>query len=229
MKGHHEITEELKALNASFPESVQKDVFSLPDGYFEQFAATVLDAVRSERLTASFPDELPFALPENYFEQFPGKVRQRLLAVNADDEIFELSPLLAGLKGQMPLEAPVKKYFENNSLIPHARTVQMPVVSAVVHKVKWMRWAAAAAVLCIFSLGGFRFLEIPRSNAVKETSVQAALASIPDAEIQQYLSLNMDAYDIYTLSGSRSSTASEERLLNGISDKEIEKILEDEY
>lgn len=224
MKSHHEITAELKELNVSFPEDVRKEVFSLPDGYFEAFPTTVLDAVRTEGLAASFPDKMPFALPENYFEQFPNKVRQRLLAVSADDEISELSPLLAGLREKMPLEAPAESYFEHNPT--PRRTIEMPVA---VHKVKWMRWAAAAAVLCIFSLGGFRFLETPTPNATTNASIQAALASIPDADIQQYLSMNMDAYDIYSLSDSRSNTASEENLLDGISDKEIERILENDY
>lgn len=224
MKGYHEITKELKELNVFFPEDARRGVFSLPDSYFETFSATVLDAVRSEQLAASFPDEVPFDLPKNYFEQFPDKVQQRLLDVSADAEISELSPLLTGLKDKMPFETPVKNYFDKMPTPP--RTIEMPTA---VHKVKWMRWAAAAAVLCIFSLGGSRFLETPTPNAVTDASIRAALASIPDADIQQYLSMNVDAYDIYSLSDSRSNTVSEENLLNGISDKEIEKVLENEY
>lgn len=224
MKGHHEVAAELKELNVSLLESMGKDIFSLPDDYFAQFPGTVSDIVRCAQITASLPNELPFELPDNYFEQFPASVQQRLLAVAADDEISGLSPLLAGLKGKIPLEAPAKSYFDKGLMPP--RTIEMPVV---VHQVKWMRWAAAAAVLCIFSMGGFRFLEVPAPNATTDASIQTALASIPDAEIQQYLSLNIDAYDIYSLSDSRDNVSSEERLLNSISDKEIEKILENEY
>lgn len=222
MKRHHEITTELKGLNVSFPEDMEEPIFSLPDGYFEQLAESLLTIVQTEQVAATFPDALPFDLPENYFEQFPDKVLQGLMTVSADDEISTLSPLLAGLREKMPFEVPTESYF-NQKNIP-TRTIAMP---ALVPKVKWMRWAAAAAVLCIFSLGGFRFLQTPTADA--NPSIQAALASIPDADIQQYLSLNMDAYDFYSLSDGRSNTATEEELLNEISDTEIESILENGY
>ncbi|MGZ5285712.1 MAG: hypothetical protein ACXWB9_00940 [Flavisolibacter sp.] len=59
----------------------------------------------------------PYQVPQGYFEGLPAAIlaRIKLDQLDATEEIFELSPLLAGLSRKMPFEVP-RDYFGNNAI-----------------------------------------------------------------------------------------------------------------
>src|SRR5690242_17602484 len=77
------IQEELKAINSELPLEKGDEVYSVPQGYFESFAASVLQRIRLEQ------------------------------AVSASEEIGALSPLLAGLSKKMPYDVPENYFTQN--------------------------------------------------------------------------------------------------------------------
>src|SRR5215211_6107060 len=92
MKTRIPIQNELKELNSSLPPEKGPEIYSVPDGYFENFAASVLlkirggqDSVQEELesiapFLAGIPRKTPFSVPENYFAQvtegLPGLVQE---------------------------------------------------------------------------------------------------------------------------------------------------------
>lgn len=100
---------------------------------------------------------MPFAVPAGYFE---GLAEQALQSVRessdyqtAKEEIESLSPLLSGLKKQIPYSVP-EGYFEKLSAVPVEKEVK---VVSITHR-KWLKYAVAAVVTGIVVLSGFLFL-----------------------------------------------------------------------
>lgn len=231
MNVHEDINRELKEMGVCFPERVGGRVHSRPDNYFRNFPEEMLEQVRCAKTEAGLSKKMPFSLPEGYFDNFEAILKEKWLQIPAAEETEMLSPLLAGLKDKSTYTHPEENYFE--VIIPSSNVVPFP--SEEPHpgerRIKWMRWVAAVTVVCILSLGGFTFLNSGSQAALPENNIEAALASIPDEVIQQYLNDNMDTYDLYSNVTEQPSTVqispNEEELLRGISDKEIERILED--
>lgn len=232
MNVHDDIIKELKEMSVCFPEKTEGKVFSIPDGYFQEFPNEMLEQVRCAKAEANLTKVLPFYLPQGYFESFAEKVKEKWLSIPADEETEMLSPLLAGLRDKPTYARPEESYFDVT--IPASNVVPL---SDGLHpgerRIKWMRWVAAVAVICILSIGGAAFLSNSSSQEVgfPENNIQVALAAIPDEVILQYLNDNMDTYELYSNVPEQSSTiqisADEEQLLNSISDKEIEQMLEE--
>jgi hypothetical protein len=80
MNTRKHIQEELKSLKSNLPYLIEKPVFTVPEGYFNNFAASVFAKI-NEGVAVSATDELnelsaflssikkeiPYNVPENYF------------------------------------------------------------------------------------------------------------------------------------------------------------------
>ena len=129
MTQRHNILEELRELGSSLATTAPENPFVVPDGYFESLVPEIL-----------------------------GKIRA-LDSEDAQKEIEILSPLLAGLKKEMPLRVPAG-YFDGAPKQPvkEARVVSM-------NPRKWFRYAAAVVVIGLFIASG---LVIWRNNDVQK-------------------------------------------------------------
>lgn len=222
-QNNKEISQEHEELQLSFPAGLSSHLLALPADYFVKLPAQILEAVQVEITLARLPKQLLFLVPNSYFNNLADTINQRLLAIPAAEEITELSPLLAGLKGKLPFERP-EQFKEQNR---KARLIEFPIEKRAEQRIKWTRWVAAAAIVCILSLGGYNFISQPIASNQYDASIQAALAQIPEQAIRQYLDNNMDDYDAYSLNAnSIKISRRDQATLNSLSDKEIEIILE---
>jgi hypothetical protein len=217
--------------------------FEVPANYFDELSGQILSKVNAMdnivlhgRYEWTDQDRKnPFSIPQGYFENFGSGVLDQIFnqEEEAQLEIETISPLLAGLKKEKAFTVP-ENYFNGEVLSQKARrqeaqpkVVQHPAVKSIT----WARWAAAAAVLAIFTLGGFHYL-IPSSGGDGDNpSFERALAQIPEAKIKDWLSMNMDESDINGLGSSLAGnikTATTKHTLNNFSDKEVEDYLETE-
>ncbi|MES2883135.1 MAG: hypothetical protein V4676_13375, partial [Bacteroidota bacterium] len=118
MNNRDNINDELKELNSNFPRT--DNPVSVPDGYFEGLAASVMARIKDAEesaaaeienlspLLAGISREMPLELPAGYFENNLAD-----LAIVVKDE--QPSVLLSNISRQMPNELPVD-YFENLSV-----------------------------------------------------------------------------------------------------------------
>ena len=155
MSSQKDIQDELKSLESSLPFS-NSQPFSVPDGYFEGFAAVVLAKVKGSEMSpdaemrelspllAGIPKITPYSVPLSYFEE------NLAGAVNKDGVDVE-----EGWSRTTPYAVP-DGYFEafpsvllNKILLPKAKVV--PLFAR-----NWMRVASAAIVGGALFFGGYQ-------------------------------------------------------------------------
>lgn len=156
------IQTELNELNSSLPIEKQP-VFTVPEGYFEGFAASVLAKIRGQHsmntgdelselspMLAAISKKMPYSVPENYFSNLSADVP----AIVGDEA---LPTFLATHSKQMPYEVPAG-YFEN---LPGAvlAKVAKPQAKVVSMGSRWMRYAAAAVVTGLIAVSGILYFK----------------------------------------------------------------------
>src|SRR4029079_11307843 len=112
------IQDELKGLDSNLPSAQNSTPYSVPEGYFEGFAASVLSRIKAQEagsaaeeiaslspLLASISRTMPYEVPGDYFQ-----INIEVLpAITADTEE---SLILSFIEKEMPYEVP-KGYFAN--------------------------------------------------------------------------------------------------------------------
>src|SRR5690242_253919 len=110
MDNQNNIQDELRGLNSSLPVNNSQPPFSVPEGYFNGLAASILAKVKGQSsaaadelqelspLLAGIPKTIPYTVPEGYFEQ---NMASLLFLVNEAE-----SPVLAAIDKAMPYSVP---------------------------------------------------------------------------------------------------------------------------
>lgn len=232
MNSRIHISEELRELNSSLPAYAKEPVFTVPDGYFDHFAASVLakikamDASVNEELSnlspllAAIPRKTPYSIPENYFTNLASD-----LPVLVEEEA--LPSVLSEHHRRMPYETPAG-YFDNLSERVLAR-VERPGAKVVPMRTRgWMKVAAAAMIAGVIAISGFFYFSgnnnalDPQSNP--EEWVAKKLKGVSTDALQDFI-------ETADISPSGSSTASGKApevrsMLKDVSDRELENFLE---
>jgi hypothetical protein len=93
--------------------------YEAPQGYFEEFANTVLQRIKQEETVLSpilqQANNNPYQVPTDYFNNLPAIILNRAKAStteNAKDELEIVSPLLGQISKKMPFSTPAG-YFED--------------------------------------------------------------------------------------------------------------------
>lgn len=201
--------------------------YSVPESYFKTFINQLLARLSGEESDAGLPltlldttglKRLPYGIPEHYFQDLDKQLLAKIQD-NAGKETEFLSPLVAGLRDKPTFEVPAG-YFER----PKAKILTFTKTAE--QSIKWTRWAAAAAIIFIFSLGGWKFLNTSGSIDSK-ADFQQVLAQIPDADIQEYLNYTLNDYETLALSKKTyTQDPVTQKMFEGISDQEIKEYLE---
>src|SRR5687768_16130348 len=150
MNNRTTIQKELEELNSPLPFEKPVETYSVPAGYFENFAASVLQKLQGENslsvneeleslspVLAGISKEMPFTLPQGYFNSSTEGITSW---------VKEEEPQLFGGNKKMPYGVPAG-YFENLSgiLLKKANPQEAKVISISSSR-RWMRYAVAALV-----------------------------------------------------------------------------------
>ena len=86
--------------------------YQVPNGYFEGLAEQILARIKAEALppVLEAAKENPYSVPQGYFEKLPELILNRVRAENAlnpQEEIEAISPLLSQLRNKQPFNVPV--------------------------------------------------------------------------------------------------------------------------
>ncbi|KAA5536509.1 hypothetical protein F0919_02245 [Taibaiella lutea] len=233
-----QILKNIKAsqIETEFNLTIDKTVpYTVPTDYFEQFGNNVLQQIRKmqpviEGKNQSFDDigmMETYQLPDGFFASFEQNLYKKL-GIQQDSDIEEtetISPLLASLKDKTSYTAP-HTYFNaiDFSEKIQRKTIERKVIEhPSVKSIKWARWAAAASIILIFFVGGFRFLS-PDNTISSEAKFEKSLAQIPETQIREWLSNNIDETDINSLSASllNSKDLKTKQALENITEDDIE-------
>jgi hypothetical protein len=199
MNNRTAIKDELNELNSLLPLEKGPEVYSVPAGYFEGFAESVVQRLKIDSLSsseeleeiapflASLPKEMPFSVPDGYFESLPGII----------------------LKKVSPREAKVIPISSSRKWMPYA-------VAAMV--------AGIIAVSSVLYFGNNNHAIDPASESYEWVATN--LKNVPNKELDEFI--NTTYISSSALANTNTSDKTEVRkLLKDISDSEINKFLEE--
>jgi hypothetical protein len=169
MEQNADISKELREISDLVSDLGKKNVYQVPEGYFETLPQQILEKVYKNAGAGNNSN-------------------------SADEEIMTISPLLAGLKNKQAFSVP-DDYFEQfaDAVSTEVTNKAAPVFNIGTGNKKWMRYAAAAIVTGAIGIGAFFFTN-RHSSASKETVAQntppaasAGLKEISDTVLSDYL------------------------------------------
>ena len=169
MEQNADISKELRELSDLVSDLGKKNVYRVPEGYFE-------------------------TLPEQILEKVYKNASPRYNSNSAGEEIMTISPLLAGLKNKQAFSVP-DGYFEQLAGAVSAEVTNKPAPLFNIGPVnkKWIRYAAAAIITGTIGISAFLFTN--RHSSVSEETVAqntppaagSGLKDISDAVLSDYL------------------------------------------
>lgn len=228
-----DIIQELNDLGSSLSNSERINPYTVPAGYFENFAESMLSNLKNqeEEKQPAWTKANGYHVPDGYFSGFADNMLQKIKA-HADNqtsqqEIEELSPLLNSLKNRPVFSVP-EHYFETlNPAIPTQETKPAKVVS--ITGKKWFRIAAAAVVVSIISFIGFKMINQQQSvDAIKEPYawVKKNMKNVDTTTVDNFVALAKETVPAETES-TVTAKADVKELVKDIPENEINKFLDE--
>ena len=233
MKTWNTIQNELKELDSSLSSAKLPEVYAVPEGYFENFAQTVLQKIKSDAASASeeletlspllagLSRKMPYSVPQGYFSE----ISNQLPGITSDEKLPEVLVKAGKL---MPYEVPVG-YFEDlpttilNKVNPMRKTAKVISMNS-----RWMKYAAAAMVAGIIAISSIFYFGNRKGtepSVHSEQWIASKLKNVSTKEIEEFI----NTADINsTALAQRSSGKTEVRsLLNDVPDSELDKFLDE--
>lgn len=227
MNSRNTIQDELNGMNSGLPSNTGGTPLSVPEGYFEGLAASILAKVKGEEnqtaskeitdlspLLAGISRQMPYSVPDQYFQS-----TLEVLPVLISEEKESL--VLSFIEKEMPYEVP-GGYFEK---LPAEVLAKLPRQKAKVFPIvrrKWMHVAAAAIVAGIITLSGIVYYTDKPANDASAPIAQQ-LKNVSTSELDAFIkstsaTLSPDA--------TTQTTAEVKPLLQDVSTNELEAFLD---
>ena len=185
MKSNDVIQNELKELNSLLADISNRNVFSVPDGYFDVLSRDILLAV----LQPSIQFEDKSTIPAGYFDGLAGSIMDKIKAGMADDEE---SVLLKDHKNINVYRVPAG-YFDTLASAIINKLHQPAKVVVMQKRASFFRYAAAAVITGFIGLSVISIFDKKgetdsiRSSTDIAFNFDEALSSVTDADIVNYL------------------------------------------
>ena len=224
MSQNNHIQDELSGLNSKLP--VSKQPFSVPEGYFEDLAATVLNRIKAGEqsaaseiealspLLAGISRQVPYTIPDGYLEQ---NIADLPFIVG---EVDESTSLLSGISREMPQSVP-NGYFENLPGTLLQRTVPAKVVPITSRR--WMRMAVAATIAGVMAIAGYFY--VAGNNGSTSDGLTRELKTVSTTELDEFINNTAITSGTGQTANNRPKPRDVEYMLQDVSDKELDAFL----
>ena len=216
MQSETNILIELKEISPVLAAMPKLNVFTVPDGYFDNLPLQLLNVVQEEissRILLQASRQNQGEVPAGYFDNLAGHILGRIKALqeeSASEEINHLSPLLQSLQHKNVFEVPVG-YFEQlaGAVINRLKSGNIRVVVMRRRMVSFSKYAVAAVFTGVMALGVIKFtqpanvkLDATVLNGLqinKEHSFDQEFDKVADDDIIKYLQANGENVDAQTV------------------------------
>lgn len=187
MKFSDEIYEELNAISPLLAGIGKKNIFSVPEGYFDELTVNTLKRVDTGDLKTAL------TVPEGYFEGLAISVLRKIKSLEDDPavELRTLSPMLYSIQNENVFEVP-RGYFNHlqNDILDKVITKPAKVVELKKKDSIW-KYAVAAVVTGIIGVSSLMMFNTQQTVSSNEAStfqqIDKAIASLSEDEIIKYL------------------------------------------
>jgi len=226
MNSRNTIQDELNELNSGL-NSNTNNPYSVPEGYFDGLAASVLAKIKSETpvsameelvqlssILAGIPKTMPYAVPEDYFQS-------NIEGLKAFTSESEESLVLSFVNKEMPYGVPAG-YFANvpEQVLEKIATQRVKVVPVM--RRKWLQLAVAAAITGIMAISGIFYFSDRGSNGTSDPVTAVKKASTE--ELNDFINTTAITDDKSQITVNNSPK--EKKLFADISDKELNEFLD---
>ena len=212
MKFSAEILEELNKVSPLLAGLEKKNVFSVPEGYFDMLTISILKNINTEAQIETF------TVPEGYFENLSTNILNKIKSLNESpaQELRALSPMLYSIQNENVFEVPAG-YFRNleNDILDKIITRPQTKVVELKKRDSIWRYAAAAVVTGVIGLSSLMMFNKSQQSVIRQendASVSSSIkttqqfkneiATLSDDEIIKYLETTGTDVDNETLATS---------------------------
>jgi hypothetical protein len=230
MNSHNNIEDELRGMNSDLPANPDKNPFSVPEGYFEGLAGSIMAKIKTGEgitakeeiaslspLLASISRSMPYEVPGNYFQS---NIDELPYIVGDDPQ----SAILSLVERVTPYEVPFD-YFTNfpGQVLEKVTDRQTRLIPMV--RRKWMRLAVAAMVAGIIALTGY-FYSLQKNGFDAEQPIAQQLKNVSTKELSEFIkTADVTAASNSTVHNKPAVVTEVKSMLNGVSDKELDAFL----
>lgn len=221
------IQDELNEMNSGLSSNAGDTPYSVPEGYFDGLASSVLAKIKGETpvaaseeiaqlspLLAGISRQLPFSVPDNFFQS-------NLEGLTAFTSENEESLVLSFVEKEMPYEVPVG-YFANfpEQVLERVAKRQAKVVPMM--RRKWVRLAVAAMVTGIMAVSGFMYFN-NRGSVTSDPVTAVKKASTK--ELNDFIKSTVVNVTDNNAGVTAHNATQTKKLFNDVSDKELDAFL----
>lgn len=230
MSTNKHIQDELRELNSTLPSDAKKPVFSVPENYFENFAASVLLKIKEEAavsaadeltslspLLAGLSKKMPFEVPENYFSTLDSEVPSLI-----QEDPFP--SFLAEDNRTNPYETPAG-YFDTLPQQVLTKVTKQPAKVVALDRTRWMRVAAAAMVAGVIAISGLLYYNnrtTTETAASPESWIASELKNVSNQDLEDFIETTAMPADKQMASASKVEVR---KMLDDVSVKELDAFL----
>ena len=231
MNSQDNIQDELRGLNSELPSNPNSTPFSVPDGYFEGLAGSIMAKIKTAEgttaaeeiaslspLLAGISRAMPYAVPEKYFQS----TIDELPYLVGDDP---RSAILTLVERVTPYQVPLG-YFANfpDKVLEKLVDKQPARVIPMVRR-KWMRLAVAAMVAGIIGVTGY-FYSLQNKGIDADQPIAQQLKNVSTTELSEFIkTADVSSSNNSTAQNKPAVVTEVKSMLNGVSDKELDAFL----
>ena len=220
------ILQELNEIGSTLVNVTSQNIYSVPAGYFEEFAEQMLNRIKSPLLNEVRKN--PYTVPTGYFdgleERLMQTVRESADYQTANEELESISLLLKGLKKETLYTVP-QGYFEN--LGAEINKPKTKVIS-ITHR-RWFKYAVAATVVGIILLGSL-LLNKNKSidpNKNPDEWVAKNVKKVNTNQLDEFIKLADEENVKGSIANKNDKPEDIKELMKDVSDKEIQEFLKE--
>ncbi len=241
MNNKDNILQELKELGSNLYSLPCQKTYETPAHYFDNLASSVLIRIKKNELNKpSFdinliPKEAAFTTPAGYFdnldETFMVGIRQHPDYQLSSEEIFSISPTLAGIQKVNPYQTPIG-YFDNIAENFHQEKNSFSDTRVIsITSRKWFRMVVAAVTISFFAMTGIFYLT--QNNKVDPTKnpdrwMTKNIKPLSTQDIDAFIYANEPGFTFTNIAvNNPEKTEFVKSLLEDVSDSELQHFLDD--
>jgi len=226
------IQDELNSLNSNLASKANGAPYSVPQGYFEGLADSVLAKIRADQVVAASEEiaqlspllagisrNLPYSVPENYFQS---NFETLPFLISENEELLVLS----FVEKEMPYVVPTG-YFANlpEQIIERLGNGKTSGRIVPLMKRKWMRLAVAAVMAGVITISGIAYFNGKNSSSTNvPVAVQLKKASTED--LKQFIKNTDASVTDQTQLTAKNSSKPDQKIFKDVSDKDLQAFLD---
>jgi hypothetical protein len=199
-----EIYEELSSISSILATINKKNIFSVPEGYFEILS---IDVLKKINIGSAEREKSKLSVPPGYFEYLSSSVLNQIKSLNegASKELRHLSPMLYSIQNENVFKVPSGYFKSLPEEILH-KIITKPEAKIVELRKRDSIWKYAAAAVVTGFIGLSALINYNSSQPApastdneiissftiaaefkNEHQINAAIAKLPDEDIISYL------------------------------------------